>query len=174
MSFIEAIPNFFQNGSLPQGWKDAFVTPIYKGKGSRSEPTNYRPISLTSEEVVKILEKVIRKALSEFFESSKFFSEQQFGFLAGRSTAQQLLRCVNEWSRCLDNGSPVDVIYLDVAKAFDSVSHEKLMLLLDRVGIGGNLKKWLQDFSTGRRLGECHERSATGKCTRANSFSHIY
>ena len=62
----------------------------------------------------------------------------------------QLLKCKNDWSNSLDKGKPVDVVYIDFCKAFDTVSHQKLILKMEKYGITGNLLSWISDFLSER------------------------
>ena len=78
-------------GEIPQDLKAQYITPIYK-KGNKTDPANYRPISLTSH-VTKIFERVIRTQLVDFLESNKLLSLTQHGFRNGRSCLTQLLHC---------------------------------------------------------------------------------
>ena len=73
---------------------------------------NYRPVSLTSQ-VCKILESIIWDELIQHFMDSGMLSDAQHGFVPGRSWTSQLLLVIEEWSRRLDAGTPVDPIYLD-------------------------------------------------------------
>ena len=63
----------------------------------------------------------------------------------------QLITCLDKWTELLESGEPVDVIYLDFQKAFDSVPHQRLLVKLEAYGITGQLKQWLADFLIGRR-----------------------
>ena len=110
-------------GELPEDWKRANITPIYKSKGSKESVKNYRPISLTSQ-VCKIFESIIRDEMIDFFVESDSLLDPQHGFVPGRSCTSQLILVIEEWSRNLDAGTPVDAIYLDFRKAFDAVAHE--------------------------------------------------
>ena len=113
-----------EDGTIPGDWKRAFVSAIYK-KGSKSIEENYRPISLTSM-VCKLMETLIKKEIMDHLVDHNLLSSRQFGFISGRSTVTQLL---NYLDRCIDKvvrGNVVDCIYLDFAKAFDTVPH-KLM-----------------------------------------------
>ena len=76
---------------------------------------------------------------------------QQHGFTPGRSTTTNLLEAVNIWSEALCHNVPVDVIFLDYAKAFDTVPHITLGNQIETFGISGNLLAWIKAFLTGRR-----------------------
>jgi len=75
--------SYFRNKCLPSEWKYANITPLYK-KGSRSDPENYRPVSLTSI-VCKLMESIIRDSVTTHFKLNHLFSNKQFGFIKGRS-----------------------------------------------------------------------------------------
>ena len=73
----------------------------------------------------------------------------QFGFLRGHLCTTQLLHVLDILTKSLDQGVPVDVIYMDLQKAFDSVPHKRLLYKIERYGITGNLLRWihgLMDF----------------------------
>ena len=131
-------------GKIPSAWKVAEVKPIFK-KGDKSDPGNYRPVSLTSI-VCKVFESFVRDTLYDHIVNSGLLSNVQFGFCKGRSCVTQLLVTINEWMKSLDGNVPVDAIYLDFSKAFDTVPHERLIQKLRSYGIGGNLLSWVQDF----------------------------
>ena len=137
------------NGEIPKCWKEAIVTPLYKGKGSVSDASNYRPISQTSN-VCKAMEKIIKNHILEFLEATSAINKEQFGFMKRRSTLTQLLECLNIWTQSLDKGIPMDVIYLDVSKAFDTVNHQKLISKLDFYGIRSKWLDWIKAFLSHR------------------------
>ena len=101
--------------------ENANIIPIFK-KGSRCTSKNYRPISLTSV-TCKLLESLLRDHMVDFLVRHSFINQTQHGFLKGRSclTNNYLLGFMEHISNWADDGSPVDVIYLDFQKAFDSV-----------------------------------------------------
>jgi len=72
------------------------------------------------------------------------------GFLPRRSTATNLIESLNDWTINFENGSHQTVAYVDFAKAFDSVCHNKLIIKLRRCGIKGDLLQWTKDVLTGR------------------------
>ena len=102
---------------------------INNKKGSRNKPENYRPMSLTSV-VCKLLETLIRYHMVEFLVKHKLINTSQHGFLKARSCLTNLLCFLEEITKWLDDGSPVDVVYLDFQKAFDKVPHQRLLLKL--------------------------------------------
>mgnify|MGYP000403395009 CR=1 FL=1 len=137
------------SGQLPDIWKMAHVVPIHK-KGSRSVAGNYRPVSLTAI-IAKVFESLIRDALVTHMMDNGLFADEQHGFVPGRSCMTQLLLVMEEWTKILENGTPLDVIYLDFRKAFDSVPHQRLIKKLQAYGIKGKLLDWITGFLTGRR-----------------------
>jgi len=136
-------------GQLPGDWKLGHISPIHK-KGNRRTPGNYRPVSLTSV-IGKVLESLIRGVLVEHMLSNHLFTDEQHGFVPGRSCMTQLLLVMEEWVDILEEGYPMDVIYLDFRKAFDSVPHQRLLNKLQAYGIKGKLLAWIRNFLTGRR-----------------------
>jgi len=123
-------------------WRSANITAIYK-KGSKKDPSNYRPISLTCI-ICKIMESIIRDFIVDYFLSNGFFSNSQYGFIKRRSTVLQLLKIMDDWTYNLDQGKQIDVIYTDFEKAFDKVSHAGLIKKLKEFKINTNLILWIQ------------------------------
>ena len=136
-------------GTLPQLWKDANVTPIFK-KGKKSSPGNYRPVSLTSV-ICKLMESLVRDHIVKHMNTNSLFTKYQHGFMEGRSCSTNLLATLDVWSDAVENGIPVDTIYLDFAKAFDTVPHQRLLNKLHSYGIRGKTYEWIKDFLSSRR-----------------------
>ena len=133
-------------GKVPDTWKCANVVPIYK-KGNANIVKNYRPVSLLSV-ISKILEKLIyNKVIANLIPKITYM---QHGFMPGRSTTTQLLATFNKVNTNLDNRNRTDIIYFDLAKAFDSVPHNLLIHKLKIYGFNGPLLKWMKDYLTGR------------------------
>ena len=127
---------------LPSEWCLHSIIPIFKS-GDRTSVKNYRPISLLCS-VSLVLERLISfKILPSI--SSKI-SSYQFGFTKNRSTVQQLLLFLSKVFESLELKSQTDVIYLDFKKAFDSVSHNELLLKLWKFGITGGLWLWFKAY----------------------------
>lgn len=125
------------SGALPQDWISAHIVPVHK-KNDKSNPSNYRPISLTSI-VVKTLEKLVHRAIISALERQGLLSNYQHGFRARRSTVGLLSEAVQDWALALEQRNSVHSLFLDLAKAFDSGPHYHLLLRLDLLGIRGEL-----------------------------------
>ena len=136
-------------GVLPSEWKLAEIVAIFK-KGKKTSPNNYRPVSLTCI-LCKVLESFVRDVVQNHMEHFKLYSKCQHGFRKGRSCITQLLNVMNDFSNYINDGKTFDVIYLDFAKAFDSVPHERLLVKLRSYGIDGKLYLWIRDFLSERK-----------------------
>jgi len=85
-----------------------------------------------------------------YFVREKIITKHQHGFLSKRSTSSHLLECSLDWAVAFNAKNPVDVIYLDYAKAFDSVVHSKLLYKLSCYGVCDMVLDWLKDFLSAR------------------------
>ncbi|CAH8497539.1 unnamed protein product, partial [Schistosoma bovis] len=137
-------------GKLPENWKLAHITPIFKG-GRRNEPSSYRPVALLSLPS-KLMESLICDGSNDYLLSLNFFSPQQHGFRKGYSCITNLLTAVDRWTSILDCKGKVDVIYLDFSKAFDKVNHLCLINKLKRLGIRPPLIDWLTSYLKNRHF----------------------
>ncbi len=136
-------------GYVPPSWKEAHVTPIFK-KGKKSIPGNYRPVSLTSI-ICKLLESLIRDRVVDHMTNNNLFTDCQHGFIKGRSCSTNLLNVLDAWTEAIDKGIPIDAVYLDFAKAFDTVPHLRLLNKLDGYGVKGTVHQWIRNFLQNRR-----------------------
>ena len=131
-------------GEIPDEWKTSHVTVLYK-KGKKDCIENYRPISLTCI-CCKLMETLVRDIVLNHFVSNNLFSDKQYGFIKGRSTVLQLLKLTDEWTSSLDDNAQIDVIYTDFEKAFDKVSHRRLLSKLSSYGLNANIIDWIRSF----------------------------
>ena len=138
-----------KEGVVPFEWKEANIIPLFK-KGSRNKSENYRPVSLTSV-ICKLLERLIKDHMVEFLVKHKLLNSSQHGFLKARSCLTNMLCFLEEITKWIDVGSPVDIIYLDFQKAFDKVPHQRLLLKLKVHGIGDSITDWIEQWLTDRR-----------------------
>ena len=138
-----------EEGVVPLEWKEANIIPLFK-KGSRSKSENYRPVSLTSV-VCKLLERLIKDHLVDFLVKNNLINPSQHGFLKARSCLTNILCFLEDVTKWVDEGSPVDIIYLDLKKAFDKVPHQRLLLKLKAHGIGNGMINWIEKWLIDRR-----------------------
>ena len=139
-------------GTLPFDWVSGNIVPIHK-RNDKHNPSNYRPISLTSV-VIKVFECILHRHLVSALERHQLLSPSQSGFRNKRSTVTLLTEAVDDLSQCLEQRNTVHCLLLDFAKAFDSVPHERLLLInnkLSSLGIHGKVLSWLRFFLTKRK-----------------------
>ena len=129
-------------GEVPQEWRDANVVPIFK-KGDRHQPSNYRPVSLTSV-LCKVLEHIVHSNIMSHYDS-------QHGLRKRHSCETQLIETIDDVASHLSDGNQVDVILLDFEKAFDKVPHSRLLYKLDYYGVRGKVNNWIKAFLSKRK-----------------------
>ena len=112
--------------------------------------TNYRPISLTSI-VCKVMESIIKDDILAYMVSNKLLTNLQHRFVPGKSCQSNLLLMLNFLTKPIENGTYAYLVYLEFAKAFDSVQHNRLICKFHNYGISGNLLLWIRNFSSHRR-----------------------
>ena len=134
---------------VPDSWKIAHISAIFKKK-DKNVAGNYRPVSLTSV-VCKLMESIIRDSMVDYMKKNDLFTDKQFGFIGGRSTVLQLLKCLDKWTDILDRGGVVDVVYCDFQKAFDTVPHKRLLHVLNHYGIPDPVLGWVKAFLSNRK-----------------------
>ena len=146
-SLCKILNKSLQLGSLPSDWKLANVVHVHK-KGAKDHVENYRPISLFPI-VSKVFERCVLNSIMDHL--YQVISPKQHGFCTGRSCVTNLLEAFDHIGSLLDSGSQVDTIYLDMSKAFDKVSHRRLVHKLIQAGFGCNLLNWFCSYLSGRR-----------------------
>ena len=101
--------------------------------------------------ICKLLERIIKDHLFDFLVKNKLINPSQHGFLKARSCLTNMLCFLEDVTKWLDEGSPVDIIYLDFKKAFDKVPHQRLLLKLKAHGIGNGIINWIEKWLIDRR-----------------------
>lgn len=137
-----------ETGIVPTQFKISIVTPIHKAD-SRENIKHYRPISLITN-FAKLLEKSLKSRLIDFMKHNKILSHNQFGFLENTSTVDAMHKLVSEVVNNLNNNKKCLAIFLDLAKAFDTVPHEKLLDVLYNYGIRGIAHKLFKNYLSNR------------------------
>ena len=136
----------FQIGKVLVSWKRANVSPGFK-PDAKEKVENYRPISLLSIPA-KCEERIVHNAI--YSHVALHLTKWQHALMRGCSCTTQLVLSHHQWSKALDEGRQVDVVFLDFAKAFDRVVHDVLLQKLCNFGISGALLNWFQDYVTNR------------------------
>lgn len=136
------------SGFFPCKLKVAKVIPVFK-RGNRNDSTSYRPISLLPV-FSKLFEKVVYYQLSEFLEDNKVLDGEQHGFRSKKSTITAGINFIESIIDSVDKDENVVGVFLDLTKAFDSVSHEKLLNKLNILNIKGKEHKWFSSYLKNR------------------------
>jgi len=101
--------------------------------------------------VGKILERFVRDKLMDFLEGNGLLNDSQHGFRRGRSCLTNLLAFFNTVTKGVDEGKGVDVVYLDLCKAFDMVPHGRLVAKMRGYGVGGSVLGWIAEWLRDRK-----------------------
>ena len=117
----------FNQKMIPDEWRMADVIPTFKGKGSKYDVGNYRPISLTNT-ILNVMESIIYSYIVNHCNKFNIINTEQHGFRDKSSTCTNLLELLNDLTNNIDIGNAVDIITIDFAKAFDSINHNKLQV----------------------------------------------
>uniref|UniRef100_A0A8C2UDQ8 Reverse transcriptase domain-containing protein n=1 Tax=Coturnix japonica TaxID=93934 RepID=A0A8C2UDQ8_COTJA len=134
-------------GKVPEDWRLANVTPIYKN-GCKEDLGNYRPVSLTSV-LGKVMERIILREIMRQVWDNQEFRPSQHAFVKGRSCLTNLISFYDPVTCLKDEGKAVDVVYLDFSKAFDTVSHAILLQKLAACGLDGYSLGWVRSWLEG-------------------------
>ena len=130
---------------FPSQLKQAKVFPILKGGGDKSDPSNYRPISILPT-VSKIFEKHINKHLMGYLNKYKLLHEGQSGFRQKHSCQSALIKLIDSWLKCIDSGDLVGALFLDFRKAFDLVDHSILIRKLSLYKFSQPAIRWFSSY----------------------------
>ena len=136
------------SSTYPDSWRTVLITPVHKS-GKRDVCANYRPIAITSC-VSRVMERIVSCQLTNFLNENCIIHPSQHGFRARSSVETAGLVHLNRITSALDKKLFVDVLYLDFAKAFDTVPHSLLKEKLWIYGIRGLLHAWISDYLSNR------------------------
>ncbi|CAM4721027.1 unnamed protein product [Lepidochelys kempii] len=134
----------FKSASVPDDWRIDNVTPIFR-KGSRSDPGNYRPVSLTSVSD-KLVETIVKNKIVRHIDEHNLLGKSKRGFCKGKSCLTNLLEFFEGVNKHMDKGDPVDIVYLDFQKAFDKVPHQRLLSKVSCHGITRKVLLWIGNW----------------------------
>ena len=136
--------NSMFSGIFPPEWATSNVKLLPKS-GDKSKPGNWRPISLTNI-FSKMLEKLVHQQLLKYLLDNNFLSKFQFGFLPGKSTHEAIFRTVKDIYSSLNQRKIMGIMSLDIAKAFNCISHEILFIKMSEAGFSNNVINWFRSY----------------------------
>jgi len=135
-------------GIVPFELKSAKIVPIFK-QGKKEDITNYRPISILPF-FTKILEKIMYDRLNNHLSKNNILYSMQHGFRSGHSTAMSLINLQEQISTAIDKSEFSVGIFIDLAKAFDTVDHGILLKKLQYYGVRGVALRWFDSYLSDR------------------------
>ena len=145
------------SGLFPNTWKEAKITPTHKS-GSFSNFDNFRPISILPA-ISKIMEKIIHRQIMNYLNKNKLLTKFQFGFRPGMSTELAAALLTDNIRNHVDKGYLVGAVFLDLSKAFDVISHSKLLTKLPQYGITGKELNWFEDYLFNRKASVVYDNT---------------
>ena len=151
-------------GVFPKVWKHAVVLPLYKGKGDRTVATSYRPISLCSCIIGKLLEKIMQTQLMDYLERNNKLCKHQHGFSRGRLTVTNTLACAATIAEVMLARHAYDQLSFDFKAAFDKVPHRYVIKALAGTGITGTALNWFNSFLSRRSQSVKVNKSFSSVC----------
>lgn len=155
--------NSFLQGIFPDKLKYASITPIHKG-GSKLSLNNYRPISILPL-FSKVLEKIMQERLVSYLNKYNIIYEHQYGFQKNKSTSLAIMDMYSKLINAIEKKQFSCGVFLDFAKAFDTVNHKILIKKIEHYGIRGITNEWFKSYLLNRyqkvKIGntlsdECH------------------
>ena len=129
---------------FPKAWKTSMVIPVPKVRQPKYA-SQLRPISLLSLPG-KILERIIGTRLNKYLEQNNILSPKQHGFRKGKSTTTSIVSLLTDVYNNINDSLPTYAIFLDLKKAFDTVSHLKLLNKLKKIKIAQPTLNWFRSY----------------------------
>ena len=167
LKLLEIFNLSWEEGRVPQMWKEAIMIPIHKKGKDKTKSSSYRPISLTSC-VVKTMERIVNRRLMFHLETGKNISEEQAGFRQFRSTEDQVTYLSQEIEDAFQEKKVLFATWIDLQKAFDKVWTDGLLVKAQRCGVGGRMYKWITSFLHNRKA----RVTVDGKLSRKFLLQH--
>ena len=148
-TLLKLINTSFQTGVFHDSFELAKILQIHKG-GSKSDPSNYRPISILSV-LSKIIEKHVTKHLFAYMNKYNVLHKSQSGFRKNHSCNTALINLVDKWLSNIDKGEINGAIFFYLRKAFDKVDHTILISKLDAYKFDQISSNWVKSYLTDRK-----------------------
>ena len=104
-----------------------------------------------------IMEREVQSQLYDYLEEGKLISDFQFGFRKGKSTEQAILALLDNIRNSVDSGKLVGGCFIDLSKAFDTISHRKLLEKLERYGVQDKELEWFRKYLFDGHISLCFD-----------------
>ena len=143
------INQMLTTGIFPDAFKLSKVIPLFK-KGDSSLLVNYRPISLLPT-ISKVFGRVIHDQMYEYFNQFNLLAEQQYGFRKQHSTEYAAIKLIDHVSKEMEAGKTPTSVYIDLSKAFDTLTFEVLLYKLKYYGVTDTAFDLLKSYLTNRK-----------------------
>lgn len=138
-----------ETGIVPDNFKTSIITPVYKN-GNATEIYNYGPISIIGN-FSKIFEKCLKVRLNDHLNKHQILHKNQFGFRESKITSDAMFEIVNSIKNGLEKNNKCIAVFLDLAKAFDTVPHNRLLEVLEHYGIRGVVLEVFKNYLNNRK-----------------------
>ena len=150
-AWLGAFNDIFATGITPKAWLQARVEAIFKPGGDKADAGSYRGVTITNR-LASALDRMILTRLQPFCIKRGMLGDSQFGFLKKKSTEQAVATLTMTLEARVMSGRTADgrtvyAAFLDVAKAFESVHREALIVRLYDNGVRGNLLRYISASS---------------------------
>ncbi|KAL1489506.1 hypothetical protein ABEB36_014390 [Hypothenemus hampei] len=154
-SFLTLFNKLLDEGTFPEGWKEATLVLVEKQGKTKDAPKTYRPICLVNT-LAKLFEVMLNERLRDCLEVGEALHQAQFGFRRGRSVMGPLARLrdtVDIWNKksYKSRGCCIAVL-LDIENAFNNASWKEIMKGLDRCGVPMYLKTMISSYLSRRHI----------------------
>jgi hypothetical protein len=145
---LEILNQSLEEGVFPEVLKETLVVPIQKvAKTSKAE--EFRPVNMLMI-LEKILESLVKKRVQKFVNLSSILIEEQSGFRENHSCETALVFLLNKWKKLIEEKQTIFSVFLDLKRAFETISRCKLIKVLENYGFGGVVLEWFRDYLTDR------------------------
>lgn len=149
LALLKGINREWLGGTLPETWRHSLVVPIPKYTGPATDVGSYRPIALTSC-LSKVTERMVNRRLMNFLENKRLLDHRQHAFRPGFGTGTYLAALGQILNESLKNNEHVEMVSLDLAKAYNRAWTPAILQKLTKWGISGNMFAFVKNFLNGR------------------------
>ena len=137
-------------------WKLSRVTPIYKGKGDKTDKGNYRPISVIGH-IAKIIEREVKKQVVVYLQRNELITIDQSAYLKYHNTNTALHKVIDDWLYNMADGLFTEICSFDINKCFDTIDHEIILKKMEYYGFQTHTIEWFKSYLLNRpQFVSCH------------------